>query len=409
MIVFSSFDPTDLRAEETSSAGIKHLRSYLEIAAHGPSALPFDGRRRPAIDRHREQIASALRERGFAVTTDVGLSDFKVDISVATTEEPNRPLMAVLLDSPAWAARATVGDRDGLPTDVLSRMLRWPAVERVWLPEWLVDSAAVLERLGAAMAAAQQVPAKEPEVLTADSVVPAIDDESGSSGRDERPESSISTALPAFDVEPAPDLHDELEPIRAQPTVVAGTTDASSYEPWTPRVLGGIDALDALTSSSRSRALVTTVVTQVIDTEGPIHTARLAKLTCAAFSLNKVSSQRANAVIRLIDQEKYRIDDDAFVWPLGMYSGRWRGYRENVPEVERKIEHVSKVEIANAMVAVCRGTHGIELEELKRRVIRIFGGMRVTAGIGERLDQAVQDAQSAEKLHIDGSGFVYAS
>ena len=42
--------------------------------------------------------------------------------------------MAVLLDGPAWAGRGTVGDRDGLPLEVLGGMLGWPAVERVWLP-----------------------------------------------------------------------------------------------------------------------------------------------------------------------------------------------------------------------------------------------------------------------------------
>ena len=33
VIVFSSFDPEQLRAEETSSVGIKHLRAYLDMAA----------------------------------------------------------------------------------------------------------------------------------------------------------------------------------------------------------------------------------------------------------------------------------------------------------------------------------------------------------------------------------------
>ena len=38
--------------------------------------------------------------------------------------------------------RRTVGDRDGLPVEVLGEMLRWPAVERVWLPTWLATPTA---------------------------------------------------------------------------------------------------------------------------------------------------------------------------------------------------------------------------------------------------------------------------
>ncbi|WP_308662539.1 hypothetical protein [Arthrobacter sp. B1805] len=419
MIVFSSFDPADLRAEETSSVGVKHLRSYLEIAAHGPSALPFDGRRKPAIDRHREQIATALREQGFAVTTDVGLSDFKVDISVATADEPERPLMAVLLDSPAWAARATVGDRDGLPSDVLSRMLRWPAVERVWLPEWLVGSAAVIERLRAAMASAQQGIADGSEIASeepdGDPAAQGTDAQLGVP-QQEGPTAPLSNVhLPVSEIEQASDRVKDFEPVRpgqavaTDTTAATGTTNASIYQPWMPRVLGGIEVLDTLSSSARSRALVAAVLMQIIDAEGPIHTVRLAKLACAAFSLNKVNTQRAAAVIRLIDQERNPIDSDSFVWSVRLYSDTWRGYRENGPEVDRKIDHVSKVEIANAMVAVCREAHGIELEDLKGRAIRVFGGMRVTAGINERLNEAVRDAQESGKLHADDAGFIHAS
>jgi hypothetical protein len=147
VIVFSSFDPADLRAEETISAGVKDLRAYLDLAAGGSDGLASPLRQSGALDRHREEVAEALRERGYAVHTDVGLSDFRVDLSVATSGAPEHPVMAVLLDGPTWAARRTVADRDGLPVEVLSRLMGWPAVERVWLPEWLGDRDAVLDRL----------------------------------------------------------------------------------------------------------------------------------------------------------------------------------------------------------------------------------------------------------------------
>ncbi|TFC00398.1 DUF4011 domain-containing protein [Cryobacterium adonitolivorans] len=147
VIVFSSFAPADLRAEETISAGVKDLRAYLDLAAGGSDGLASPLRQSGALDRHREEIAEALRERGFAVHADVGLSDFRVDLSVATAGAPGHPVMAVLLDGPTWAARRTVSDRDGLPVEVLSRLMGWPAVERVWLPEWLGDRDAVLDRL----------------------------------------------------------------------------------------------------------------------------------------------------------------------------------------------------------------------------------------------------------------------
>ncbi len=35
VLLFASFDPSELRAEQTSSVGAKHLKSYLEVTASG--------------------------------------------------------------------------------------------------------------------------------------------------------------------------------------------------------------------------------------------------------------------------------------------------------------------------------------------------------------------------------------
>ena len=67
VVVFSSFDPEQLRAEETSSVGIKHLRAYLDLAAQGTDVLPRDARsasvRRPAPRGDRGGAARARPRR----------------------------------------------------------------------------------------------------------------------------------------------------------------------------------------------------------------------------------------------------------------------------------------------------------------------------------------------------------
>ena len=53
--------------------GIKHLRAYLELAAHGAAIAGSGSASDQAIpDRHRDEVAAALRERGLIVDTDVG-------------------------------------------------------------------------------------------------------------------------------------------------------------------------------------------------------------------------------------------------------------------------------------------------------------------------------------------------
>ena len=147
VVLYASFDPSELRAEETFQIGTKHLKAYLEMAARGVEVITQGGRRQPVIDRHRDDIATALRSEGLSVSTDVGLSDFRVDIVIADPDEPGKPLLAVLLDGREWFGRPTVADRDGLPLDVLANLMHWPAVERVWMPEWLNHRDETIARL----------------------------------------------------------------------------------------------------------------------------------------------------------------------------------------------------------------------------------------------------------------------
>ncbi|MEA3549227.1 DUF4011 domain-containing protein [Pseudarthrobacter sp. C1] len=394
VIVFSSFSPSELRAEETSSVGIKHLRSYLDLAEQGTGALPYDGRRTAAVDLHREDIADALRDRGFLVATDVGLSDFKVDISLAASDRPDRPLMAVLLDSPAWAARRTAGDRDGLPGDVLTRMMRWPAVERVWLPAWINDRNAVLDKLEAAFTKAAETSSSKNSFELV-------------SVAEERPVESVDVHARPHAEEPAADrvvggaglFLKASEP--RQPADAALKETRAGYKPWAVRSFGPVDVLDNL-GSQRAAAAVREAMRSIVDAEGPIHVERLAKLTCAAFNLNKVNTQRMNSVLRLLDRKVHQRDADGFVWDATVDRDAWEDFRPSGPETARKPEHISVVELRNAMVEIVRTSGGISVAELHRDTIRVFGGKRLTAGVTARLNEGLQYGVDTELLELRG-------
>ena len=84
VVVFSSFDPEQLRAEETSSIGIKHLRAYLDLAAQGTDVLPRDARSASVVDRHREDDrggAARARARRAHRRRAVGVPGRPVDLS----------------------------------------------------------------------------------------------------------------------------------------------------------------------------------------------------------------------------------------------------------------------------------------------------------------------------------------
>ncbi len=68
--------------------GLKDLKSYLELAARGVAPTDDSTSRVPVTDRHRDEIAAVLRERGLVVKTDVGLSDFRIDLTLASASDP---------------------------------------------------------------------------------------------------------------------------------------------------------------------------------------------------------------------------------------------------------------------------------------------------------------------------------
>ncbi|GAA2531712.1 DUF3320 domain-containing protein [Mycolicibacterium diernhoferi] len=384
VVLYASFDPADLRAEETTQVGTKHLRAYLDLAHRGVDTITQGGRRNAVIDRHRDDIAAALRTEGFAVQADIGLSDFRVDLVIADPQEPDHPLVAVLLDGPEWFGRRTVADRDGLPVEVLSKLLHWPGVERVWLPEWLGDRDATVARLRESVAAAKQRRLEPPaeEVPVPPPVVQPVMEET-----------LAFRSAPAASTPRAPRRHAHL----------------TDFSPWNSVVIGSISVLDEI-HTSYNRAHVVKIVESIIDAEGPVHRDRLAKLVAGAFSLGKVSESRKRAIQQVVPAEYSRADDREFYWPNGVHPGTWRTVRTSNRGEGRPIGEISLVEIGNAMRVAAEQTGGSAVDDLKREAMNLLGMTRMGSAVTLRLDQALERALAVGVLRQQPSGiFVVGS
>ncbi|WP_205408227.1 DUF4011 domain-containing protein [Actinomyces mediterranea] len=147
VILFSSFAPSALHAERSQSLGLNDLKSYLELADKGASSPDQARPLQDLPDHHRDAIAKALRDAGLVVSTDVGLSEFRLDLVLAKPSSPDRPSVAVMLDGSGWNLRKTTYDRDVLPGEILRSNMHWPHVERIWLPDWLSDRERIIHHL----------------------------------------------------------------------------------------------------------------------------------------------------------------------------------------------------------------------------------------------------------------------
>jgi hypothetical protein len=385
-MVFSSFEPEDLRVEQTSSVGIRDLRRYLEVAKYGVATTPaatVPGR--VGVDRHRDDIAAALRAAGLDVATAVGLSEFQIDLTVAPRGEPMA--LAVLLDSPAWAARRTTSDRDALPTVVLERIMGWPRVARVWLPDWLEDRETVVGRLVVATREAASAPRRVGERVVTTSAGMRVDgvpqDVPVFLGDPDRADNAPLTLFEGVGPAPALDAADaDQTGLPAAPL-----SREEPFVPFVSDVLGRRSALDSL-PSGRYVGDVQTVIRDVVETEGPVSPTRLAKLVAHAYGLNRVLDDRVVQINRAVPAELRRDPEEGFVWPEQRDPLRWKGFRRTSGSSKnRPLDDVALREIGNAMASIAGHAMGITRDELAKEALRVFGGSRVTPTVRERLDR----------------------
>lgn len=397
VVLYASFDPAQLRAEETTQVGTKHLKAYLELAVGGVDAVQDDGHRPRIVDRHRDDIADELRRAGLAVTTDVGLSDFRVDIAVAVADQPDQPLLAILLDGPGWRARRTVADRDALPVDVLKAMMRWPGVERVWLPEWMQDRAGTLVRL---VAATHEACAR-----------------SAASGDQPDTDARRADAAPAAPPTPSPagaaDRLAEPAAFRSQTMSAAAAPRTRhpllrDYVEWTPGRLGDRSVLDDLPHPTASRR-VAGAAGDAIEAEGPIHPDRLARLVANAFDLRRVSEDRKESILRAIGAHHKPGVADGFYWPRSMDPGQWALARVPAPGQARPIEEIALRELANSMRIVAEETGGMCEDDMMVAALNLFGGRRRTDAVRARLSAGLAFGLKHSLIESSSRGYYRAA
>lgn len=386
-IVFCSFEPVELQARQPASLALQHLADFLVRAQGGATAAMESGLRRTTVDRHRDDLAAALNAAGFTATTDVGLSDFRVDIAISDPADPDHQLVAVLLDGPGWRDRKTVHDRDGLPISVLSDSMGWPAVERVWLADWMRDRDGVLQRLRAAVDRAMTGPPP--------SASPAA------------PESVAVT--PATATVAANDRGGRVfavSPTRARARTAADSMLArhtTEYRPWNPdtarRPACDVDDLPG----SREHQEVSAYADQIIAAEGPIAFTRLARLIGDVYGLGRVTAGRQAKILRCVSDVYRRPGDDDFAWPRDIEPANYSAFRIPAPDEARSVQEIAPEEIANAMAVISKQSGGATAADLVSEALSIFGGRRLTAQARAALEAGLDRGLHSGRLRSDGN------
>ena len=417
VIVFCSFDPSDIELSRTRSVGMAHLKAYLEAAAdasgHGGVTSVATAHQPEKI---QETIAAALRERGLDVVADYGLSEFVVDIAVRDPESPHWQV-AVMLDGPRWARRTTVADRELTPS-LLDSMMGWASCERIWLPEWIKDRDSVVNRIYAAVEQAKAAEVKRAEEQAALLEEKQPVDEADLP--DARPVETPAAKAESLPHNESPDpLGDPIEvdvviPIAhvatsntaIAPTAGRGTQVSYVAAPTNP--VGSRDELDRPQWES-VRTRIQDAVRESIEIEGPIALNRLIRNVVHRFGFDRAAAKRQEVVRQFVPVDLIHEDElGCFVWPSDLDRHAWTGFRTTPSGFVRPLDEIAGEEIINALVHAAR--NGVyDREQLMRDTLAYFDQSRLTKQSADRLELCITKAERLGKLVRRGVGYVSAT
>ncbi|MGH2516180.1 MAG: AAA domain-containing protein, partial [Ktedonobacterales bacterium] len=167
LILVTSLHASDLPAD-MKSLGARTLREYLDYAEYGPAVL--DQQRRDAEARgdgalrfespFEEAVHHALTAKGLSLATQVGCSDYRIDLAAKDPRDAGRFLLGIECDGAMYHSSKTARDRDRLRQQHLERM-GW-RIHRIWSRDWIRDPSGEVMKVLQAVEAAQVAAAREP-------------------------------------------------------------------------------------------------------------------------------------------------------------------------------------------------------------------------------------------------------
>ncbi len=146
MYIFSTLKSADIdlrRSKARGVVGLKHFLTYAET-----QSLPTILSNSHTIRQDNlmaEKIAAALEAKGYVVKTNVGRSQFKVDVAVGDANVPGVYKLGILLDGISYRDTHTTRDREIVQPSVLES-LNWQ-IMRVWSVDWYNNPERVISRI----------------------------------------------------------------------------------------------------------------------------------------------------------------------------------------------------------------------------------------------------------------------
>ncbi|MDR3104230.1 MAG: DUF3320 domain-containing protein [Yokenella regensburgei] len=372
MMVFSSFDPSFIDLNRTSARAVADLKHFIEFAQRGPTALAqaVRGSVGGYDSPFEEAVANGLRNKGWQVVSQIGVSRFRIDLGIVHPDKPGDYLVGIECDGATYHSAATARDRDKVRTSALQG-LGWKLL-RLWSTEWWIDKAGALEKLDTAInqlleesradetAIAEEAAHNTSE--TAEEGTAEVSDElhSLSAVTHEALSAPVKKIKPA-DQDESEGILPELKYVSPATTAVVLPTKAAKYVVNELKDWHGKTEPEKFFTTTYDETLKS-LIADVVNAESPVLDSILIQRVARAHGFSRAGRLIRERVMEIVDQHYYVATDqsgDDFIW---------------LSETQRKGWNVFRLPAADCDV---RPVDAIPSEELRALALSLEGQNKV--------------------------------
>ena len=360
--VFSTLRPEQIDLSRTQAKGVSELKHFLEFAERGPRAFAelVTGSTGDFESPFEQYVASALQSRGWIVHTQIGASDFRIDLGVVHPDAPGIYVAGIECDGATYHRSATARDRDKLREQVL-RDLGWE-IQRVWSTDWWIDRDNTLNRLDAQLRTILE--------------------------RSRTKRVAASKLAPSDS--PAPHGDELLEETHSELAVapVGGLYGRNQTQAPLPTA-NGVDASQFFERSYDAE--LTRLVTGIVQSEGPISDDVLVRRIARLHGWQRTGTRITERVMRIALKVFKKTNEESvgtFLWPDGMEAGQPLPFRSGLG---RTVDEICMPELISlALDVLVSGKIG---EDAIAAMAKGLGLQRLRATSRPRLESAIRRGQ----------------
>lgn len=407
MIVYAIIRPEMIDLSRSQARAVADLKHFLEYAERGKAALgeAVFGSVGDFESPLETAVARGLRDKGWQVHPQIGVSAYRIDLGVVDPDAPGRYLAGVECDGAMYHSSAYARERDKIRQGQLEN-LGW-TLFRLWSTDWWTNRLKSLDELDlkltehlsaererraveeAAMAAALEAQAEKARVSSEDDG-DLCDPEPESEASDESAEPAGEDGV-AYRVASYPAgsgvAEDQIR-LSKQASLPLENNDTLSgnqyeYADLSGQVFG--PSAEQFYDESYDARLIA-MIDHVIDCEGPIHADMLVRRIARHHAFQRAGNQIQHRVIELAKRRRDRTSygKAIFFWRKGTVKTRLSPARHLNRDTDlQKTDHICPEEIQAI-------NETLSLSGDAEKIARAIGIKRVTSGIRIAISSALQ-------------------